>query len=80
MSKKSGVDGELSGPNISGGSALWQRSNFASNCLLRPSKNVSTIGPSLMEQQYTKLYISILDADLFPGPHSAQNNKMDDLE
>jgi hypothetical protein len=23
-------------------------------------------------QQNTKLYISILDADLFPGPHSAQ--------
>jgi len=35
---------------------------------------------SLMEQQNTKLYISILDADLFPGPHSAQNNKMDTSE
>ena len=32
------------------------------------------------EIQNTKLYNSILDADLFPGPHSPQNDKMDQTE
>ena len=32
------------------------------------------------EHQNTKLYISILDADLFPGPHSAKNDKTDQTE
>jgi hypothetical protein len=28
----------------------------------------------------TKLYISILDLDLFPGPHSAKNEELDQTE
>jgi len=44
-------------------------------------KDSSSSSLSTDELQNTKLYTSsILDADLFPGPHSAQNDKTEQLE
>jgi len=31
-------------------------------------------------ESQTKLYISILDLDLFPGPHSAKNEELEQPE